>query len=43
MQLDIILAFLLIGIGALISYIADEQFGLTPRLAAWIGRVLGQY
>ncbi len=43
MQLDIVLACLLISIGALIAYIADEQLGLTPRLAAWFGRMMGGY
>jgi hypothetical protein len=41
MQLDLFLACLLITIGAMVAYAADEQFGLTPRLAAWLGRVLG--
>jgi hypothetical protein len=41
MQLDLILACLLISLGAMIAYAADEQLGVTPRLAAWLGRVLG--
>ena len=42
MQADLILSSILICLGAMIAYIADEKFALTPRLEAWIGRVLGQ-
>jgi hypothetical protein len=42
MQLDLFLACLLICIGAMIAYIADERLMLTPRLAAWLDRVLGE-
>ncbi len=43
MQPDLVLACLLISIGAMLAYIADERLGLTPRLAAWLGRLLGEY
>ena len=42
MQMDLVLECLLFCLGAMISYIADERFALTPKLEAWIGRVLGQ-
>jgi hypothetical protein len=42
MQLDLFLACLLICIGAMIAYVADEQLVVTPRLAAWLERVLGE-
>jgi hypothetical protein len=42
MQIDIVLACLLISIGAMVAYIADEQVGLTPRLAEWLTRVMDQ-
>ena len=42
MQLDLFLACVLICIGAMIAYIADERLVVTPRLAAWLDRVLGQ-
>ena len=41
MQVDLFLACLLICLGAMIAYLADEQLALTPRLSAWIDRVLG--
>jgi len=40
MFLDLVLASLLICLGAMIAYLADEQWGFTPRLAAWLGRML---
>lgn len=43
MNPDLVLACLLIAIGAMIAYIADEQLAWTPRLAAWLGRLMGQY
>jgi hypothetical protein len=43
MQLDLVLACLLISLGAMIAYLADEQFAFTPRLAAWLGRMMGDY
>lgn len=39
MILDPVLACLLIALGAMIAYIADEQFAFTQRLSAWIDRV----
>jgi hypothetical protein len=36
MQIDIVLACLLISLGALIAYVLDEQTGFTPRLARWL-------
>lgn len=41
MQIDLALASLLILLGAMISYVLDELFSLTPRLSGWLGRVLG--
>lgn len=43
MSLDLVLACILISIGALIAYVADEQLQLTPRITAWFGRVMGEY
>jgi hypothetical protein len=40
MHLDPVLACLLITLGAMIAYVADEQFSFTKRLSAWIDRVL---
>lgn len=42
MSPDLVLECLCISIGAMIAYVADEQFRFTPRLAAWLGRVLGE-
>ena len=41
LQVDIILAILLILLGSQIAYAVDEVFGLTPRLATWLERMLG--
>ena len=41
MQIDLFLACILISIGAMAAYVADEQIGLTPKLADWLTRVLG--
>jgi hypothetical protein len=41
MHLDIVLACLLISIGAMVAYLADESLQFTPRLAEWLVRVLG--
>ena len=38
MQMDLILACLLIALGAMIAYAADERFSFTTRLSAWIER-----
>lgn len=42
MQLDPVLACLLIVIGAMVAYAIDERVQFTPRLAAWLGRFLNQ-
>jgi hypothetical protein len=42
MSQDLVLACILISIGAMLAYLADEQLQFTPRLAQWIGRVLDQ-
>jgi hypothetical protein len=42
MQLDLFMSCLLIVLGAMIAYAADEQFGFTPRLASWLGRVFDE-
>ena len=40
-HLDIVLACILISIGAMVAYLADESLQFTPRLAEWLVRVLG--
>ena len=40
MEIDFFLACLLIALGAMLAYLADEQYKLTPRLAEWLGRVI---
>ena len=40
MPSDLLFAVLLILLGAMIAYALDEQFLLTPRLSAWLGRVM---
>ena len=42
MQPDFILVCLLVALGAMIAYAADEHLSFTPRLAAWIDRVLSE-
>ena len=42
MQADLILSSILICLGAMLAYLADEKYAFTPRLEAWIGRVLGE-
>ena len=42
MQADLFLSSILICLGAMIAYLADEKYAFTPRLEAWIGRVLGE-
>jgi hypothetical protein len=39
MEIDVVLACLLVLLGALCAYIFDEMTGLTPRLAIWLDRV----
>ena len=36
MLMDFTLACLLILLGAMISYVVDEQFALTTRLSEWL-------
>ena len=38
MQLDIVLTCLLVSIGAMVAYLADESLPFTPRLAEWLMR-----
>jgi hypothetical protein len=38
MEIDVVLASLAILLGAQLSYVADEIFSITPRLATWFGR-----
>ena len=40
-HLDIVLTCLLISIGAMVAYLADESLQFTPRIAQWLVRVLG--
>ena len=40
MQVDFVLACLLIVLGTMILYVVDERTGWTPRLAAWLTRVI---
>ena len=41
MEVDLILASLLVLLGAKISYILDEIFEFTPWLSAVLSRLLG--
>jgi hypothetical protein len=43
MEMDLVLACLLILLGAMIAYAADERYGFTSRLSSWISRALGEY
>jgi hypothetical protein len=38
MEMDLVLACLLILLGAMIAYTADERFSLTSRLSDWFNR-----
>ena len=40
MQIDLLLACLLILLGAMIGYALDETFQLSPRVGAWINRMM---
>jgi hypothetical protein len=40
MQPDLVLGTLLILLGAMATYTADEIFGFTPRLATWLQSLL---
>ena len=41
-NLDPVLMLLVILLGALIAYVLDEILIVTPRISAWIGRVMGE-
>jgi hypothetical protein len=43
MPMDLPLATLLILLGAMISYVLDEQFAVTNRITAWLDRMTGDY
>lgn len=43
MPMDLTLACLLILLGAMISYLIDEQFAVTARISEWIDRKTGDY
>jgi hypothetical protein len=36
LEADLVFACLLILLGAMLSYLADEYLSLTPRLNAWL-------
>jgi hypothetical protein len=40
-DLDPVILCFLVTLGALIAYVLDEILVLTPRISAWIGRVMG--
>jgi len=42
-EIDVVLACLLILLGAMIAYALDERYGFTARLSSWISRALGEY
>ena len=42
MQMDLVLACLLILLGAMLAYTADEQYGFISRLSAWIDRAMDE-
>ncbi|HYP08796.1 MAG TPA: hypothetical protein VER03_21365 [Bryobacteraceae bacterium] len=41
--MDLPLACLLILLGAMISYLLDEQFAVTARISDWLDRMTGEY
>jgi hypothetical protein len=43
MEMDLVLACLLILLGAMIAYSVDEHFGFARRLSDWISRAMGEY
>ena len=43
MDMDLTLACLLILLGAMISYVLDEQFAVTSRIHAWLERMTSEY
>ena len=43
MEMDLVLACLLILLGAMVAYTADERLGFTRRLSDWISRAMGEY
>jgi hypothetical protein len=42
-QMDLILACLLILLGAAIANALDERYLFTPRLSAWLDRMMGEF
>lgn len=42
MEMDLVLACLLVLLGAIIAYAIDEQFRFTDRIASWIGQDPGE-
>ena len=42
MSMDLTIASLLILLGAMISYLVDEQFGVTARITEWVSRVMDE-
>jgi hypothetical protein len=43
MEVDLILASLLILLGSMLAYVLDEHFGFTARVSDWISKSLGEY
>jgi hypothetical protein len=41
-DLDPVLTLLVVLLGALIAYVLDEILIVTPRISAWISRVMGE-
>ncbi len=41
--MDFTLACLLILLGAMLSYLIDEQFAVTARISDWIARMTDEY
>jgi hypothetical protein len=41
--MDLVLACLLIVLGAMISYLVDEQFAVTARISEWLDRKSGEF
>jgi hypothetical protein len=41
-DLDPVLTLLVVLLGALIAYVLDEILIVTPRISAWIDRVIGE-
>jgi hypothetical protein len=43
MEMDLVLACLLILLGAMIAYMADERLEFIRRFSDWISRSMGEY